>query len=188
MSLRKIAGPNRPGLTLVEVLFAVSVLAFVLLGVAGMFPSAMRSVQGGGETTKATMLAREMIDMIRADSYANVYPGYNSFDTSTLSVTCPATQTIPPATPDPNYNKKKWTCDIAASGTRDTGQGLPGGRGTVTVACVNFNTASPFKETSITCPGSPPTTGTATKVTVTVTWGAQVSRSVSLVTYVFWTG
>jgi type IV pilus modification protein PilV len=187
LSLRKIGVPNRPGLTLVEVLFAVSILAFALLGVAGMFPSAMRSVQGGGETTKAAILAREMIDMIRADSYANI-SGYISLDTSTLTVTCPVTQTIPPATPDPNYNKKKWKCDIAASGTRDTGQGLPGGRGTVTVACVNFNTASPFKETSIICPVSPPPTGTTTKVTVTVTWGAQGSRSVSLVTYVFWTG
>jgi len=187
LSLRKIGVPNRPGLTLVEVLFAVSILAFALLGVAGMFPSAMRSVQGGGETTKAAILAREMIDMIRADSYANI-SGYISLDTSTLTVTCPVTETIPPATPDPNYNKKKWKCDIAASGTRDTGQGLPGGRGTVTVACVNFNTASPFKETSIICPVSPPPTGTTTKVTVTVTWGAQGSRSVSLVTYVFWTG
>jgi type IV pilus modification protein PilV len=187
LSLRKIAGPNRPGLTLVEVLFAVSVLAFALLGVAGMFPSAMRSVQSGGETTKATMLAREMIDMIRADSYANVGSGgYTSFDTSTLTVTCPATQTVPPATPDPNYNKKKWTCDIAATGTRGTGQGLPGGHGTVSVTCVNFNTAIPFTETTITCP-PPSALPTTTKVTVTVTWGAQGSRSVSLVTYVFWT-
>lgn len=183
MSLKKIAGSNRAGLTLVETLIAVSILAFALLGVAGMFPSAMRSVQSGGQTTKATMLAREMIDMIRADAFTNVV-SYNNFDTSTLTVTCPVAQTIPPATPDPNYNKKKWTCDIAASGTLTTGQGLAGGRGTVSVACVNFNTASPFKETSITCPGSPPTT---TKVTVTLTWGPQQSYSVSLVTYVFWT-
>lgn len=179
MSLRKIAGSNRPGLTLVETLFAVSILAFALLGVAGMFPSAMRSVQSGGQTTKATMLAREMIDMIRADAFNSLVATYNNFDTSTLTVTCPVAQTIPPATPDPNYNKKKWTCDIAASGTLNTGQGLAGGRGTVAVACVYFNTTTPFAEMSdLGC------TMNTRKVTVTLTWGPQQSYSVSLVTYV----
>lgn len=188
MSLRKIGVPNRPGLTLVEVLFAVSILAFALLGVAGMFPSAMRSVQSGGETTKATMLAREMIDMIRTDMSYSLVSRYNNVDTSTLTLTCPATQTIPPATPDPDYNKKKWTCDIAASGTRDTGQGLPGGRGTIAVTCVAFNTTTPFTEYNIACPAPDPNDNTTKKVTVTVTWGSQGSRSVSLVTYVAPTG
>jgi type IV pilus modification protein PilV len=169
--------PGLIGLTLVEVMFAVSILAFALLGVAGMFPSAMRSVQGGGETTKATILARGMIDMIRADAFTNVV-SYNNVDTGALTVTCPATLPTP-SSPDPDYNKKKWKCDIAASGTRDTGQGLPGGRGTVTVACVDFATTSPFKETS-----DSGCTKDTRKVTATVTWGIQGSRSVSLVTYV----
>jgi type IV pilus modification protein PilV len=169
--------PGLIGLTLIEVLFALSVLAFALLGVAGMFPSAMRSVQGGGETTKATILARGMIDMIRADAFTNVV-SYNNVDTGALTVTCPATLPTP-SSPDANYNKKKWTCDIRASGTRDTGQGLPGGRGTVTVTCVGFNTASPFNEVN-----DPGCTKDTRKVTVTVTWGIQGSRSVSLVTYV----
>ncbi len=175
--------PGLTGLTLIEVLFAVSVLAFALLGVVGMFPSAMRSVHGGGQTTKATMLAREMIDMIRADTFDSLVSRYDGFDSSKLAVTCPATPPIP-SRPDPDYNKRKWTCDIAASGTRDTGQGLPGGRGTVSVACVNFGNTSPFNESNIACPTPNPTDNTTRKVTVTVTWGAQASRSVSLVTYV----
>ncbi len=175
--------PGLTGLTLIEVLFAVSVLAFVLLGVAGMFPSAMRSVHGGGHTTKATMLAREMIDMIRADSFDSLVSRYDGLDSRALAVTCPATPPTP-SNPDPDYNKKKWTCDMAASGTRDSGQGLPSGRGTVSVACVNFGNTSPFKESDIACPTPDPTDNTTRKVTVTVTWGAQASRSVSLVTYV----
>ncbi|MFI5339971.1 MAG: hypothetical protein ACHQ7N_09050 [Candidatus Methylomirabilales bacterium] len=175
--------PGLTGLTLVEVLFAVSILAFALLGVAGMFPSAMQSVYAGGQTTKATMLAREMIDMIRADTFDSLVSRYDGFDTSTLTVTCPVTPPIP-SSPALDYNKKKWTCDIAASGTRDTGQGLPGGRGTVSVACVNFGNTSPFKESNIACPTPNPTDNTTRKVTVTVTWGAQALRSVSLVTYV----
>jgi type IV pilus modification protein PilV len=169
-------GPQ--GLTLIEVLFALSILAFALLGVAGMFPSAMRSVQGGGETTKATVLARGMIDMIRADAFDSLVSQYNNFDTRTLTVTCPVTPPTP-SSPDANYNKKKWTCDIAASGTRDTGQGLPGGRGTIAVACVDFNATSPFQEKS-----DSGCTKDTRKVTVTVTWGIQGSRSVSMVTYV----
>jgi len=170
--------PGLIGLTLVEVMFAVSILAFALLGVAGMFPSAMRSVQSGGESTKATVLAREIIDMIRADVFDSLVSRYNGFDTSKLTVTCPVTPPTP-SSPDSNYNKKKWKCDIAASGTRDTGQGLPGGRGTVTVTCVDFDTTSPFKEKS-----DSGCTKDTRKVTATVTWGAQGSRSVSLVTYV----
>jgi type IV pilus modification protein PilV len=177
LSLRKDGAPD-VGLTLVEVLFAVSVLAFALLGIAGMFPSAMRSVQAGGETTKATMMAREMIEMIRADAFGNLVSRYNGVDTSTLTVTCPVTPPTP-SSPDPDYSKKKWVCDIAASGTRDTGQGLAGGRGTVTVSCVDFNTTAPFSEIS-----DSECTKNTRKVTVTITWGTPGSRSVSLVTYV----
>jgi type IV pilus modification protein PilV len=174
---------DRPGLTLIEVLFAISILAFALLGVAGMFPSAMRSVHSGGETTKATILARGMIDMIRADTFDSLVSRYNNLDTSKVTVTCPVTPPTP-SNPDADYNKKKWKCDIAASGTRDTGQGLPAGRGTVTVACVDFDTTTPFKEKNIACPTPGPTDYTTRKVTVTVTWGSQGSPSVSLVTYV----
>ena len=174
---------DRPGLTLIEVLFAISILAFALLGVAGMFPSAMRSVQSGGETTKATILARGMIDMIRADTFGSLVSRYNNLDTSKVTVTCPVTPPTP-SNPDADYNKKKWKCDIAASGTRDTGQGLPGGRGTVTVTCVDFDTTTPFKEKNIACPTPNPNDYTTKKVTVTVTWGDKASRSMSLVTYV----
>lgn len=175
--MRKDGAPNRPGLTLVEVLFALSVLALALLGVAGMFPSAMRSVHAGGDTTKATMLTRAMLDMIRADTFDSLVSRYNGLDTGASTVTCPVSSPTL-STPDPDYNKKKWTCDIAASGTRDTGQGLPGGRGTVAVTCVGF-TSSPFDEVN-----DPGCTKDIRKVSVTITWGAQGSRFVGLVTYV----
>jgi len=136
----------------------------------------MRSVQSGGETTKATMLAREMIEMMRADVFDSLVSGYNGVDTSTVTVTCPVT---PPVSPDSDYNKKKWKCDMAASGTQDSGRGLPGGRGTIAVTCVDFAASSPFNETS-----DPACAKNTRKVTVTLTWSAQASRTVSLVTYV----
>jgi type IV pilus modification protein PilV len=163
---------SRAGLTLVEVLFAISVMAFALLGVAGMFPAAFRSVAAGGHETKATVLARGMADMIRADTFDALVLRYNGFNTNSLSIACPVTTQ---SGTDPDYAKKKWKCDMLATGTEGTGAGLPAGFGTVSVNCVNPNgTNNP----SVPCPTE------LRQVTVTVTWERQGPRSVSLVTYV----
>ena len=162
-------GLGPAGLTLIEFLFAVSVFAITGLGVAGMFPAAFRSVVVGGQVTKATILAQEMADMIRADTFTNV-SAYINTDTRN-AITCP---TLP--TTDCT-NKLKWKNDLSATTAQSTGQGLPSGYGTVVVVCVNAdgttNTTSP-------CPTD------LRKVTVTVTWDrqGQGSRSVSLVSYV----
>ena len=170
----------RRGLTLIEVLFALTIMAFALLGVAGMFPAALRSVLSGGQTTKATALAREMVDMIRADDFRQIYTKYTNLNTDTVTVDC---LTFPPNPPvyDVDFNKKKWKCDlrVTAAGISgqllSEGQGLPGAYGTVIVACVNPD------GTSKTCSD---TTDLLRRVTVTVTWQSQGSKSVSLVTYV----
>jgi len=171
---------GRPGLTLIEVLFAISVMAIGLLGVASMFPAGLRSVITGGHTSKATTLVREMVEMIQADTFSNLDTYYNGFDTTPLTtglMAVPPTFTCPvnPALPD--YNKKKWACDMlgAGAGAGASGQGLPGAYGTVRVDCVNpTGTINP----SVPCPTE------LRLVTVTVTWTSQGSRSVSLVTYV----
>ena len=169
---------DQPGLTLIEVLFAISVMAIGLLGVAGMFPAGLRSVITGGHTSKATTLVREMVEMIQADTFDSLDSYYNGFDTKPLTtglMTVPPTFTCPVTPAVPDYNKKKWTCDMLIAGTADSGQGLPGGYGTIRVDCVNPNgTLNP----TVPCPTE------LRLVTVTVTWTNQGSRSVSLVTYV----
>ena len=180
-SLRARRHYGKQGLTLIEVLFAIAVMAVALLGVVSMFPAALRSVITGGQTSKATMLAREMVEMIQADTFDSLDTYYNGFNTTALmtelmkvppTFTCPAT----PAVAD--YNKKKWTCDLLAvaanSENPNAGQGLVGGTGTIRVDCVNPN------GTINTCP----TELQLRQVTVTVTWSGQGARSVSLVTYV----
>ncbi len=160
---------GRPGLTLIELLFAVSVTAITGLGVAGMFPAALRSVVSGGQVTKATVLAQAMADMIRNDPFDSLVSRYNGFDTRNLTVTCPVNL----AGFDADYSKKKWKCDLLATEAQVTGQGLPSGYGTVSVACLNAN------GTNGTC-----STTDLRRVSVTVTWDRVGSRSVSLVTYV----
>jgi Tfp pilus assembly protein PilV len=159
------------GLTLIEFLFAVSVVAFTGLGVAGMFPAAFRSVVVGGQVTKATILAHEMVDMIRSDPFDTLVSRYDGFDSRTdgrvRNLSCPVSAGAT------DYNLKKWTCDLKVSGARLTGGGLPSSFGTVAVACVRADGTS----------GSCGSTELL-RVTVAVTWEPQGSRSVSLVTYV----
>lgn len=170
---------GQQGLTLIEILFAISFMAVALLGVASMFPAALRSVMIGGQTSKATMLVREMAEMIQADSFDRLDTYYNGFNTQPLTtqlITNPPTFTCPVTPGVQDYNKKKWTCDMLVAGTEGSGQGLPGGYGTIRVDCVKANgTIAP-------CP--PTELPDLRQVTVTVTWNSQWARSVSLVTYV----
>ncbi len=165
------------GLTLIEFLFAISVTAITGLGIAGMFPAALRSVVSGGQVTKATVLAQAMADAIRNDPFDTLVTRYNNLNTSTdatlQTLACPFT---PGDTEyDPNFNKKKWKCDLAASEAQLSGRGLPAAYGTVVVACLN---ADGTTNTTVPCPTD------LRRVAVTVTWDRQGTRSVSLVTYV----
>ena len=178
---------------MIEVLFAMTIMAVALLGVASMFPAALRSVMTGGQTSKATMLVREMLEMIQTDTFDSLDNDYKNFSTSSLlpdlmddppKFTCPVkTPPAPGAFVGPEYNKRKWLCDMLAvgsnSGTPDAGQGLTGGVGSIRVDCVNPNG---------TINGTVPCPTELRQVTVTVTWSGQGARSVSLVTYVAKTG
>ncbi|MFA5028340.1 MAG: hypothetical protein WC713_10730, partial [Candidatus Methylomirabilota bacterium] len=124
------------GLTLVEFLFATSVIAFVLLGVAGMFPTALRNVVVGGHTSKASVLAMQMAEAIRNDQFELLIGRYHGFGTGSLSsLNC--LTLAPPTSFDVSYTKKKWACDLRATGGEAGGKGLPYGTGSVTVTCRN---------------------------------------------------
>ncbi len=174
------------GLTLVEFLFAASIMAMVGLGVAGMFPSAFRSVVGGGQVTKAASLAQEMVNMMRTEPFDNLYltpssgNGYRGYY-STYSTTGLSLPSTCPTGADSCANKKKWKADLSADGASSTGQGLPGGYGTVAVTCLNANASSPYTLTTATCSS---TSTNILRVSVTVAWTGSGSQSVNLVTYV----
>jgi len=176
------------GLTLIEFLFATSVIAFVGLGVAGMFPTAFRSVLMGGQITKATTLARSMAEMVQTEPFETLtwtpsagthFAGVHAFDTRSASQV-PSDSGCPPSigtTYDGrnSYNKRKWRCDLEGEGAQTTGKGLSGGYGIVSVACVNpdgtVNGATP-------CPTD------LRRIAIEVHWDRQVSRVVNVVTHV----
>jgi prepilin-type N-terminal cleavage/methylation domain-containing protein len=170
------------GLTLIEFLFAISIMAFVALGVAGMFPAAMRSVVTGGQGTRANVLTMSMQEALRSERFdellvaptlTNLYLGYAGLDTRTYPTVCARLTDV--ALPRHQWVKLRWKCDLAADAAQVSGQGLPGGYGTVAVACINPSgtvvTVSP-------CPTD------LRRVTVTVTWGGGGERSVSMVSNV----
>jgi hypothetical protein len=162
-------GPG--GLTIVEFLVATSIVAFAILGVASMFPAALRTVMRGGETTKAIMLVQAMADIIRSEPFDVLVARYDNLDTRSLSVSCPLDETgLPP--PYDDYTKKKWACDLLMTGAQDSGRGLPAASGRVRVECVDAGGAV------ATCPNG------LRRVTVSVSWGESPSRSVSVVSHV----
>lgn len=159
------------GLTLVEFLIATAIASFALLGVASMFPAALRSVIAGGETTKAAMLAQAMTDIIRSEPFDLIDARYNGLDTRAVSVSCPLDEAATPV-PSDDHAAKRWTCDLRMTGARDSGQGLPGAYGRVQVECVDAGGVTAACPTSL------------RRVTVAVTWGESGSRSASVVSHV----
>ncbi|MBI3989667.1 MAG: prepilin-type N-terminal cleavage/methylation domain-containing protein [candidate division NC10 bacterium] len=103
------------GLTLLEVLIASAVMAIAILALAGMFPSAYQNVKYGGEITRATALAQEMMEILRNESFGNLA----SYDGRSTGACGSGTDSV-------STNCRKWRDDITAVG-------LPSGSGTIAV-------------------------------------------------------
>lgn len=68
------------GLTLPEVLLATVIITIAILGMAGLFPTALQNVQYGGHMSQASSLTQAMIEMIRTEPFATV-TSYDGLDT-----------------------------------------------------------------------------------------------------------
>src|SRR5712691_802435 len=60
------------GLTLLEVLFAMSLLTVGLLAIASAFPVAMSGVAQGNQQTTALFLAEQRLEEIKATAFASI--------------------------------------------------------------------------------------------------------------------
>ena len=170
------------GLTLVEVLIAASVLGVAILGMAGAFPTALRQVSYGGQITKATALADQMMEDVRSEPTPSIllYAGKDGRGVSTEA---------PANFPDdwPWACSTGWTWgDLFCGNTRlnrwrqdirsDPGDARPlaNGRGTVDV----LDHESPFPAGGAAVSGST----TILRIRVTVTWDEPTGRKQVVVT------
>lgn len=71
--------PERAGLTLVEVLCALTILMLSVLGFAQAITASARSVQATKERTLATEAARRKIEELEANVFAEVFWRYNDY-------------------------------------------------------------------------------------------------------------
>jgi prepilin-type N-terminal cleavage/methylation domain-containing protein len=112
------------GFTIPEVLLASVIISVAVLGIVGLFPTALQNVQYGGHMSQASSLAQEMIEMIRTRPFADVSL-YHGLDTQ---------QATPAGLPQPvKDHLDLWRNDVAPANPRG---GLPQGRGTVSATAV----------------------------------------------------
>ncbi|MFH0872842.1 MAG: type II secretion system protein [bacterium] len=67
--------PDDRGMTLLEILVAITVLCVGLLAVAVMFPTSSSNIDYGGKMSKATALAQEKIEEFRNTSFDSIASG-----------------------------------------------------------------------------------------------------------------
>ena len=66
---------NDQGLTLLEILVAITVLCVGLLAVAMLFPTSSGNIDYGGNMSQATALAQEKMEQLRNTSFASIAGG-----------------------------------------------------------------------------------------------------------------
>jgi len=116
---------NQRGVTLVELLMAMMLMATAMVGLAASFPYAMSGVTAGGFQTAATLLAQECLDLAKAMPYSRIAPD--------LPASCP---TNPPYFPGMT---RALTVDV----------GTPTGTTTTITVTVTFNDRQGANQTQL---------------------------------------
>lgn len=150
----KILPRGMAGLTLPEVLLAAVIITVAILGVVGLFPTALQNVQYGGHMSQASSLAQALIEVIRTESFATV-ASYDGLDTRSAP---------PGGLPASVFNHfSQWANNIAPANPVGA---LPQGWGTVQV-----------QDDAVGLPD-------LKQVTVRVGWQERGAQSITFVTYV----
>lgn len=80
---------NRPGLTLIEVMIAVLVLSFAVAVFAPLYPASMRLRSKAENVTRATTLAQQKLEQVRALPYTSLT--YSGLQTNSVIDASPTT-------------------------------------------------------------------------------------------------
>ncbi len=131
-SVNQILSRNlQEGFTLIEVLVAVLVFSFGLLGIAGMMTISVRNNHNGYLRSQANFLAENMLDRMRANPVALWNGGYNgtaAIGTAECTLGAPCNYAALAV-----YDVQQWAQSLNSS--------LPGGTGTIN--CVTNGAFNP---------------------------------------------
>ena len=105
---------NQSGFTLIEVLIAILVLAFGLLGFALLQTMNVRFTKSAQERTVATNLAYEIVDLMRMQRSLGSY--YNAITVASFAgVNPPDTGCVRAELAPPSVNIDRWKCEVRAA-------------------------------------------------------------------------
>ncbi len=123
------------GFTLIEVLIAILVLAFGLLGFALLQTMNVRFTKSAQQRTVATNLAYELVDIMRSQRSDGSYYNAIDFDSIKAVVVPDEGGCVREAATTPAANIERWQCEVksALPGGRANVNLLPNGEVTVTV-------------------------------------------------------
>jgi len=181
---------HNSGFTLIEVLVAVVVVSIGLLGLAELQISGLRANMSSEARSKATLLASDIVERMRANPSGVVAGAYHGIAASKTicegtrpvpfcSSTSDNSEDIPPcptATAMAAFDAWVWACGMAPPGVRKGGvtNQLPGGIARVT--CNDNNPddnfpCTPGSQSTITVSWNElnPTNGAATRQTISLT-------------------
>lgn len=166
VNMSSIQKPQIHGFTLIEVLVAVVVFSFGLLGIAGMMTISVKNNHNGYLRTQANFLAENMMDRMRANPtgiWRNNYNGTADPDGATvctLDSPCEYSQLA-------SYDTESWARSIA--------QYLPNGQGTIQcVARSGLSTLIPTANSPSVWFPAPPFDG---ECIITVQWNEADTNS-----------
>ena len=94
MKILKSHMENHAGFTLLELLIALVVLAFGLMGVSGMILSSVKGNAFGNKVMQATSMAQDKIEELRNTDYKNLYKTCGSAGFPVVCADPPATMAL----------------------------------------------------------------------------------------------
>lgn len=105
---------GQSGLSLIEVLIAILVLAFGLLGFALLQTMGVRFTKSAQQRTVATNLAYELVDIMRTQrAHGSFYNGISFASFSSVTVPSGGCARAVDATPDANITR--WKCEVRSA-------------------------------------------------------------------------
>ncbi|MFM8333804.1 MAG: type IV pilus modification protein PilV [Candidatus Methylumidiphilus sp.] len=152
------------GFTLIEVLVALFILAFGLLGMAGLQMKALKYNHDAYLRSQATLLANDIIDRMRVNQAGVTGGNYNNQAVSDSPPNCFGSTANCTSIEMAAYDLAAWNAAIAAQ--------LPDGEGAV---CIDSTPTPP------TPPIPPDCDGTGTVYAITISWSEREANTDAVV-------